>query len=94
MENFSEAVEDFDRAAELNPNYADIYINRGIVYVEMKNYFPNYKNRGLIYFELGDYEKALSDFDKVFEIASFLLEFETHISKYREICRKKLKIAG
>ena len=31
------AIEDFNRAIALNPNYADAYNNRGFVYIEKGN---------------------------------------------------------
>jgi tetratricopeptide (TPR) repeat protein len=53
MRQYRRAIEDFDKAVELDPNFAaDVY-----------------RNRGFSYSGLGQHERAIEDFDKVVELA-------------------------
>ncbi|MDD3875683.1 MAG: tetratricopeptide repeat protein, partial [Bacteroidales bacterium] len=37
-DSVNKALGDYSKAIEIDPNYADAYNNRGLVYTEMKNY--------------------------------------------------------
>ena len=36
--NYKQAIEDYDRAIEIKPGYAEAYINRGVAYNGLGNY--------------------------------------------------------
>ena len=38
MKDFDQAIIDYDKAIELNPELAVAYYNRGIIFFEMKKY--------------------------------------------------------
>jgi len=47
LKQFDKAIEDFDEAIKLNPNYADVYKDRGNAYRDLKQYeraIEDYKN--------------------------------------------------
>lgn len=84
FENYEEAIKEFDRAIELEPEYAGAYYNRGCIYregdkqrairdftkaIELKSeYAEAYNNRGSLYAEVGDYQQAIRDFTKAIEL--------------------------
>jgi tetratricopeptide (TPR) repeat protein len=38
MKDYENAIRSYDRAIEINPNYAEAYLNRGIAYRNLKDY--------------------------------------------------------
>jgi tetratricopeptide (TPR) repeat protein len=38
MKDYQNAIRSYDRAIEINPNYADAYYNRGLAYKNLKDY--------------------------------------------------------
>jgi tetratricopeptide (TPR) repeat protein len=82
--NYREAISDFDKAIEIDPEYPAC-VNRGLAYDAIADYPKaienlsmaismnpglawGYVSRGEVYGELGDYRKAVSDFERAVEI--------------------------
>ena len=57
LEQYQQAIADFNKAIEINPGLEQPYYNRVIVY----------QDRGLAYLVLGQYQEAIADFNKVIE---------------------------
>jgi len=38
---YRRAIQEYDRAIELDPNYADAYVNRGVTYDNLGNYIQS-----------------------------------------------------
>lgn len=51
--NYDKAIEDYTKAIELNPNFADAYYNRGLAWVAIKE---------------KEYDKAIKDYTKAIEL--------------------------
>ena len=65
---YSDAIERYDEAIELNPNYADAYLKRGTVF----------------YYDANDYARARADFDKAIELQpncdeAYVLRGDTYV---------------
>lgn len=86
LQYFKNAIQDFNKAIELNPNNYNAY-NRGIVHSQSDKYElaiqdyteaikinPNfasaYHNRGAAYDSLKKYQQAIADFNKAIELDS------------------------
>jgi tetratricopeptide (TPR) repeat protein len=104
LEQYAEAIKDFDKAIELNPNDAAAYNNRGLAKKDLRQYAeaiqdydkaielnPNaaaYYNRGIVKNYLGQYAKAIKDFDKAIELNPNYACFYN----YRSIAKENLVI--
>ena len=58
MKNYKKAIADFDKAAEIEPNYAETYFLRGVSKVELGK------------FSEGTYQDAIDDFLYAVELGS------------------------
>ncbi len=81
---YKEAIAEFDKALQINPNLAEAYNDRGNVYADMGNLdqaisdYSNaieinpraryYYNRGRVYGDKENFKLALLDFNKAIEI--------------------------
>ncbi len=77
---YDRAIEDYNKAIELDPKYWESYMNLGFIYLKkgeyaraLENYNKtveinpdslSYNNRGFVYFDTKEYESALKDFEK------------------------------
>ena len=84
LKQYSNALNDCDKAIQLKPTFAEAHLNRSQILLEMKQYedallscnrviqlrnFPEaYNTRGAILKKLGRHEEALSDFNLALEI--------------------------
>ena len=65
--DFSDAIEDYTKAIELDPDYADAYNNRGYAYYLLEQYGK----------ALNDYDKAIEldpNYEKTIYLRKMLLE--------------------
>ena len=74
LNKYDEAIANFNKALEINPDYESCYHNRAFCYdqlkdfdkaiedytkvIEMKPHFLSYYNRGNTYFVIGDLERS------------------------------------
>ena len=84
--NYKMAVENFDKAIELDANNAESYFLRGDAQARLKNFSEAvedftkalemkpekeiYKKRGEVYLQIFENEKAIADFNKVLEFST------------------------
>lgn len=84
FENYEETIKEFDRAIELEPEYAGAYYNRGCIHREgdkrrairdfskaiklKSDYAEAYNNRGSLYEDIGNYKQAIRDFSKAIKL--------------------------
>ena len=73
MKDNEGAIEDYNKAIKLNPNYSEAYYNRGNAK----------KDLGILYKNIDYLEKAIKDFNKAIELNTYLSEayFNRGISK-------------
>ncbi|MCL2688632.1 MAG: tetratricopeptide repeat protein [Chitinispirillia bacterium] len=79
-----EAIREFNQAIRLDPNSAEMYYNRGKIYLRVDfdmaiadfdqalrlnaSFDAAYNNRGLAYFNKGDIDMAIADFDQALRL--------------------------
>ncbi|KAG2373342.1 hypothetical protein C9374_012208 [Naegleria lovaniensis] len=61
------ALDHYNKALELKPDYSEAYGNRGLIYFRMLGDHVNVYNRGCVWRRLGEYEKAILDFTTAME---------------------------
>lgn len=103
---FQKAIHEFSQAIALDPDYPQIYLDRGIVYRAAGNYAASlkdismqieldpfgaaYHERGLTYLAMGESQKALEDFNQAIEQSSPEFEFVADAYYQRGLIRKTL----
>ena len=82
IKQYTEAIADYDKALELDPNFAPAYTNRGNAKADLKEYTEaidqshrtrpklctSLHNRGNAKYELKQYTEAIADYDKAIEL--------------------------
>ena len=106
--NYKMAVENFDKAIELDANNAESYFLRGYAQARLKNFSAAvedftkslkmkaeekiYKKRGEVYLELKNFLAAIEDFNKVLEFSAEKSAYKGLAIAFANLKNKKLAL--